>query len=176
MGATIGTIIFFWLILAIPGWLAHEKHDRKINQIQKKQEAYKHDYEIEKLKIQNELKIQLEKERLNSKRILAVEKEQLQQEKEIEKIKADLEKLKHDVKILKYEAKTADQEADNLRELHRMVTAELEEAYRAGNDKRKERALRKINTLNKQLATAVKKGNTARFKAEQAQKKIDSVA
>lgn len=93
MGATIGTIIFFWLILAIPGWLAHEKHDRKINQIQKKQEEYRHSYEIEKLKIQNELKIQLEREKANTKKLLEIEREQRKQARDIEKQKQQIDKL-----------------------------------------------------------------------------------
>lgn len=108
-------------------------------------------------------------------RQIALEKEQIRQAKEQERQAREQERLakeqekqaevlrKHEEEIrnLKCKVKVAEEryyaqkaKIENLEEIYEIVSKELEEASRAGDDKRKEKALRKIVSLDNQLSSA----------------------
>ena len=118
---------------------------------------------------------------------IALEREQMRQAKEQEKLAKEQEKqaaqlakheleirnLKNRMKVCERDYKALKQRMENLNELYELASAELASADKAGDDKRKEKALRKIVTLDNQIASTEKRISKAKFDWNTAQKKLE---
>ena len=119
--------------------------------------------------------------REHERRQTALEREQIRLAKEQEKQALLLAKHEEEIRNLKYRMRTCEgivestrQRIENLEEIYELVSAELEEADRVGDDKRKEKALRKIVTLDSQLASARDKQRKAKHDWNTAKQKLSA--
>ena len=108
-------------------------------------------------------------------------REQERQAKEQERIRKEQERQAYAIRDLRYRMKVCEkdhaaimQRLDNLRELHDIESRNIEAADRAGDDKRKAAALRKIITLDGQIAAAEKKERECRYKWNTAKQKLSA--
>ena len=142
-----------------------EKDQRmQIERIKAEQARQKAEYQRQQMEYKRQQVAAKEWQR----RQIALEKEQIRQAKEQERLAKEQEKQaevlrKHEEEIrnLKCKVKVAEEryyaqkaKIENLEEIYEIVSKELEEASRAGDDKRKEKALRKIVSLDNQLSSA----------------------
>ena len=127
-------------------------------------------------------------ERERVRKMVALEREQARQAKEQERLAkeqerqaAQLAKHEEEIKQLKYRVRRCEQtytdmrqRIENLEELYELTSAELADADRVGDNKRKEKALRKIITLDNQLASARAKQQKAKDDWNTAQRKLSA--
>ena len=127
-------------------------------------------------------------ERERVRQMVALEREQARQAKEQERLAKEQERQavqlarhEEEIKQLKYRVRRCEQtytdmrqRIENLEELYELTSAELEEADRVGDDKRKEKALRKIVTLDSQLASARDKQRKAKHDWNTAKQKLSA--
>lgn len=105
-------------------------------------------------------------------RISAVEKEQKKQAAIIAKHEKDIQDLKNKMKTCEMDYRAMRQRMDNLNELYALASKELKEADDAGDDKRKEKAMRKIMAFDGQIATTEKKMYKAQVGYHQAKREL----
>lgn len=117
---------------------------------------------------------------------IALEREQMRQHREQERQAVQLAKheetlrkhemeirdLKHRMTVCEDDYKALKQRMENLNELYELASAELASAESAGDNKRKEKALRKIMTLDNQIAATEKRMSKAKYDWNTAKKKL----
>lgn len=110
---------------------------------------------------------------------IALEREQMRQaaqlakhEETLRKHELEIRELKHRMTVCEGDYKALKQRMENLNELYEMASAELASAESAGDNKRKEKALRKIMTMDNQIATTEKRMSKAKYDWNTAKKKL----
>lgn len=114
-------------------------------------------------------------EKMNEKfeREQARQAEQLAKHEEtLRKHEMEIRDLKHRMTVCEDDYKALKQRMENLNELYELASAELASAESAGDNKRKEKALRKIMTLDNQIAATEKRMSKAKYDWNTAKKKL----
>lgn len=111
----------------------------------------------------------------------ALRREQERQRKEQARLAEEQRKQAFAIRDLQYRMKVCEedhkaimQKLENLRELHELVSRNMEAADRAGDDKAKAAALRKIISIDNQIAAAERKERECRYKWNTAKQKLAS--
>ena len=127
-------------------------------------------------KAQYAMQQEQERQRKEQERLL---REQEKQEREQRRQAEQLAKHEREIKDLQFRVKACEmtyaaqrQRIENLEDLYEMVNKELEDATMVGDDRRRERALRKIIALDSQLATAEAKKHKASHDWTMAKEKL----
>ena len=109
---------------------------------------------------------QLDRERLA--------KEQAKQAEQLKRHEFVIRDLQYRMKACEEDHKAIMQKLENLNALHVIESRNMEAAERAGDDNRKAAALRKIITLDSQIAAAEKKERKIRYDWNTAKKKLSA--
>lgn len=101
-------------------------------------------------------------------------KEQAKQAEQIKKHDLMIRDLQYRMKTCEEDHKAIMQKLENLNALHEIESRNMEAAARAGDDQRKATALRKIISLDNQIAAAEKKERKIRYDWNTAKQKLSA--
>lgn len=101
-------------------------------------------------------------------------KEQAKQAEQLKKHEFAIRDLQHRMKACEEEHKAIMQKLENLNALYEIESRNMEAADRAGDDQRKATALRKIISLDNQIAAAEKKERKIRYDWNTAKQKLSA--
>ena len=167
---TLGTILIFCLVLAIPGWLAGGRRDKKIEKIQQKQLSDRQDFELEKLRIQQEFKLQLEREKAQNRRMASIEKEQAKQARELEKQRQQIDKLTFTIEQAQEDIEHLQGKLEELKDRDEFLRHQRDMCLPSGKEYWKWQD--KISANDDKCARLQKQLNKAYFNKAEAEKKM----
>ena len=160
--------------------------DIRVEQARRAEEArimredFKRQQDAEKARQQRQAAIEKEQER-QRKEQERLRKEQERQAKEQKRLAEEQRKQAFAIRDLQYRMKVCEekhvtvmQKITNLSALLNLAEAEYSEAEQSGNDKKKATALRKIISINEQLASAREKERKIRYDWNTAKQKLSA--
>ena len=172
-------IVGIWALAKLAETVARKNAQRKAEaerqRIRQEQERIK----LEQRRQAENYRTMVKRQAEEQKALVRIEKEQALQAKEQERLAKEQKKqalaildLQYRMKSCEEEHRAAAQRLENLEELHELENQAVIRADRAGDDVAKAKALRKIISIDKQIAAAEKQERDCRYKWFVAQEKL----